>query len=535
MLGLGRGLLGDIGTGDVCQPGAVRLFHPGHVEREAEFPPAAQADPTGPAQGQAALPGPNSCGQQFLPLARRQAAARVFRQTAGQSCGREAQQPGENLIGPQQLHATVRSAAQQAETYRHPVQQRLRIPQSRLPPGKGRLQVLPLPPEAVDIQKDAAEDRGPLAGRQDFRPEIHPDCPTVPPQQAEVVIHAPFLPRRVQQFLEQRRPVRRSHQSGKGPAAPVQQRPPGPLGQLAQLPAAGKAPQSLPVQLQIRAGQELRQRAALGSGPRPGIQQAGHRAVHHLIAGNGEGLAPGGHIGEGGGGAGKSYGLHGRQLLQRPLWPELGQAAALHLLRGEPQKRRRGRIQKAAHQIHHLPAAVGQYLRQGEGDGAVPEGLGKLVQMLCHRMRLLPDFAAFIINGGPPHDNGARRNFFVRQSKIPCGPAAARFRVERKSASRFRKNARQTRTLSSAVQRRGRGGVDAAVDAADVRQVAEDIVAGDDPALLGNGEVGAAADGSSGIHERDLWRYSRSAGSGDRRRMPLRPPGRASGMHANRS
>ena len=67
MLGLGRGLLGDIGTGDVCQPGAVRLFHPGHVEREAEFPPAAQADPTGPAQGQAALPGPNSCGQQFLP------------------------------------------------------------------------------------------------------------------------------------------------------------------------------------------------------------------------------------------------------------------------------------------------------------------------------------------------------------------------------------------------------------------------------------------------------------------------------------
>ena len=40
-------------------------------------------------------------------------------------------------------------------------------------------------------------------------------------------------------------------------------------------------------------------------------------------------------------------------------------------------------------------------------------------------MRLLPDFAAFIINGGPPHDNGARRNFFVRQSKIPCGPAAA--------------------------------------------------------------------------------------------------------------
>ena len=161
--------------------------------------------------------------------------------------------------------------------------------------------------------------------------------------------------------------------------------------------------------------------------------------------------------------------------------------------------------------------------------------MGKLVQMLCHRMRLLPDFAAFIINGGPPHDNGARRNFFVRQSKIPCGPAAARFRVERKSASRFRKNARQTRTLSSAVQRRGRGGVDAAVDAADVRQVAEDIVAGDDPALLGNGEVGAAADGSSGIHERALWRYSRSAGSGDRRRMPLRPPGRASGMHANRS
>ena len=75
MLGLGRGLWGDIGTGDVCQPGAVRLFHPGHVEREAEFPPAAQADPTGPAQGQAALPGPNSCGQQFLPLARRQAAA----------------------------------------------------------------------------------------------------------------------------------------------------------------------------------------------------------------------------------------------------------------------------------------------------------------------------------------------------------------------------------------------------------------------------------------------------------------------------
>ena len=59
-----------------------------------------------------------------------------------------------------------------------------------------------------------------------------------------------------------------------------------------------------------------------------------------------------------------------------------------------------------------------------------------------------------------------------------------------------------------------RGGVDAAVDAADVRQVAEDIIAGDDPALLGNGEVGAAADGSSGIHERALWRYSRSAGSG---------------------
>ena len=57
MLGLGRGLLGDIGTGDVCQPGAVRLFHPGHVEREAEFPPAAQADPTGPGAGAGRTPG----------------------------------------------------------------------------------------------------------------------------------------------------------------------------------------------------------------------------------------------------------------------------------------------------------------------------------------------------------------------------------------------------------------------------------------------------------------------------------------------
>ena len=39
------------------------------------------------------------------------------------------------------------------------------------------------------------------------------------------------------------------------------------------------------------------------------------------------------------------------------------------------------------------------------------------------------------------------------------------------------------------------GGVDAVVDAADVQQVVEDIVAGDDPAPLGNGAVGAAAEG----------------------------------------
>ena len=442
MLRLGRGLLGDIGAGDVRQPGAVRLFHPGHVEGEAELPSAARADPAGPAQGKAAFPGPNGRGQQFLPLSRRQAAARVFRQAAGQSRRREAQQPGEGLIGPQQLHTAVRPAAQQAEAHRHPVQQRLRIPQGRLPPGKGRLQVQLLPPEAVDVQEDAAEDRGPLAGRQDFRPEIHPDRPAVPPQQAEVVIHGPFLPRRVQQLLEQRRPVRRIHQSGKGAAAPVQQRPPGPLGQLAQLPAAGKTPQPLPAQLQIRAGQELRQRAALGAGRRPGIQQAGHCAVHHLIAGDGEGLAPGGHTGEGGGGAGKGHGLQGRQLLHRPLRPELGQAAALHLLRGESQKRRRGRIQKAAHQIHHLPAAVGQHLRQREGDGAVPEGPGELVQMLCHRTRLLPDFAVFIINGGPPHDNGGRGISPPRSQKTRRGPAAACFQVAWKSASRSRKNAR---------------------------------------------------------------------------------------------
>ena len=264
--------------------------------------------------------------------------------------------------------------AQQAETYRHPGPATSPHPAEPSPAGKGPpAGPAPSPPEAVDIQKDAAEDRGPLAGRQDFRPRSTQTAPTVPPQQAEVVIHAPAFPgRRVQQFLE--KPAnRRSHQSGKArpPRSSSARR--GPLGQLAAAGCRqgtavppGSASRSAPGRSPVTRRSGLQ--------PRPGIQQAGHSAVHHLIAGNGEGLPPAVAIGKEAEER-KSYGLHGRQLLQRPLWPELGQAAALHLLRESPRSAAAAGFKKrhTRSTISRCRWSVSPPGRRG--DGAVPEGL----------------------------------------------------------------------------------------------------------------------------------------------------------------
>ena len=48
------------------------------------------------------------------------------------------------------------------------------------------------------------------------------------------------------------------------------------------------------------------------------------------------------------------------------------------------QQRSGGGIGKAAYQIGHLPAPVGEYLRQQEGDPALHEWLGEPIQTLCH-------------------------------------------------------------------------------------------------------------------------------------------------------
>lgn len=241
----------------------------------------------------------------------------------------------------------------------------------------------------VDVREGAPEDRGAAPGGEGLSPEAHPQRPVLPPQQAEVMARRPALPPGVQQGLEQGRPVRRLHQSGKGVGPRVQYKALLPLGQLTEPAVAGQASHALPAQLQVGAGRLLRQGRGGLAGGGGGLQQAARHAVHHLVAGDIQPSPCGGQQGKGGGGAGEGHRLQGRELPGGPWGGQLGEAAALGLRRRQLQQGRRRGVEKTACHVHQLPAAVGDHLRQQKGNGAVPEGAGELVQMLCQGPDLL--------------------------------------------------------------------------------------------------------------------------------------------------
>lgn len=62
-----------------------------------------------------------------------------------------------------------------------------------------------------------------------------------------------------------------------------------------------------------------------------------------------------------------------------------GEAAALQLRRRNTQQRAGGVIGKAADEVHHIAAAVGDNLRQQKGDAAALKGLCEFLQMLGHK------------------------------------------------------------------------------------------------------------------------------------------------------
>ena len=71
--------------------------------------------------------------------------------------------------------------------------------------------------------------------------------------------------------------------------------------------------------------------------------------------------------------------------LDQPLRREqAGEPLVSEALGRAVQQGGRRRVEIAEHDIHHLPGAVGDDLRQQKGDAAVLEGFCELVQMLGH-------------------------------------------------------------------------------------------------------------------------------------------------------
>ena len=87
----------------------------------------------------------------------------------------------------------------------------------------------------------------------------------------------------------------------------------------------------------------------------------------------------------GGGGTGKGHRVQRRQGGQLPEIVHPGEAAALQLRRRNTQQRAGGVIGKAADEVHHVAAAVGDHLRQRKGDAAALKGLCEFLQMLGHK------------------------------------------------------------------------------------------------------------------------------------------------------
>lgn len=192
----------------------------------------------------------------------------------------------------------------------------------------------------------------------------------------------------VQQGLQQSRPVSRLHQGGKILRAAVQQLPPAPAGERTKPGGEGQTPDSRPAQFQGQHGsrQVLRQKTGVfrrGLLPQ-GVQNAGGHAVQGLITGDGDFLIQRRGVEKGGRRSGKGHltqrfkGFHppGRKRVGKPLF--------LQRLHGQAQQGGCRRVGKTADDVHHFSLPVGNHLSQHKGDAAVPKGLCKLIQMLCH-------------------------------------------------------------------------------------------------------------------------------------------------------